>query len=107
MKAPFLALLLPLAGCLSPTIQLDVAKGVLVAEAATDGVNRAAIIAAPMLHGGAALRVKACVDGANNATSAARALQASGDIPGASASVSKALDQVAACTAATNAVRNP
>jgi len=106
MKALFLLALFPLSGCLSPTIQLNVAKGVLVAEAATDGVNHMAIVAAPALHGQAALRVKACVDGANNATSAAKALQASGDIAGASASVSAALDNVATCTAATNAARS-
>lgn len=93
-----------LAGC-STTVQLDLDKGMLVAEAGADGVNHGAIVAAPALHGAQAGQVKACVDGTNNAVSAAQALVVKGDLAGAVGSLNTAFTNIANCTTATKAAQ--
>lgn len=92
-----------LAGC-STTVQLDLDKGMLVAEAGADGVNHSAIVAAPLLHGAQATQVKACVDGTNNAVSAAHGLVVKGDLSGAVGSLNTAFTNIANCTTATKTV---
>lgn len=97
--------MMTISGCaLVPTsVTLPAGQALLVAEAGADGVNHAAIIAAPLLHGAAALRVKACVDGANNGVSAAHGLYAKGDVGGTVSSLKTALADIADCTAQTKA----
>lgn len=99
-----LALLLPGCALVPTSVQLPAGQALLVAESAADGVNRSAAIVAPLLHGAAATRVKACVDGTNNAVSAADALYAKGDIGGTVSGLNTAFSNIADCTTQTKAI---
>lgn len=88
---------LALAGCLPTAVSVPLGQGVLVAEAGADGVNHAAIAAAPALHGDGARQVRACVDATNNAVTAAHGLYAHGDVGGAKRAVEAAQANIADC----------
>lgn len=97
---------LTLTGCSTlDKVELPAGQALLVAEAATDGANHTATIAATsgLLKGDAARKVKAAVDAGNNAVSAAHSLYAKGDIPGAIGQLNTALADVAAIQAAAKA----
>jgi hypothetical protein len=90
---------LALAGCstLVPTsVTLPAGQGLLVAEAAVDGANHIATVAAQSgaLKGPKALTVKHAVDAANNATSAAHSLYAKGDVSGTVGQLKTAFDNI-------------
>lgn len=101
-----LAIASSLWGCVSvpQNVQLPAGQALLVAEASTDGVNHGAILAAPYLHGASATQVKGCVDGTNNAVSAAKTLYSTGDVVGTITNLNTAFSNIAVCTKATNAV---
>lgn len=80
-------------GCamLPTAVKMPVAQALLVAESSADGVNHAAIIAAPTLHGAAAQHTKDGVDALNDAVDAAFKAVHSGDTQGAIADLNAAL----------------
>ncbi len=88
-----------LSGCaLVPAkVQLTVDQALLVAEPAMTGINQGAEAAARsgVLHGARATTVKHSIDAANNAVSAAFALKAKGDLPGAIARINEAFADIA------------
>lgn len=78
-------------------VSMPAAQGLLVAEAAVDGANHVATVAAQSgaLKGPQALTVKHAVDAANNATTAAHDLYAKGDVSGAISQLHDVFDNIA------------
>lgn len=105
MKISLAVLLaLTLTSCINvpDNVKMPVAQALLVSEAGVDGINRSAVVAAPLLSAQIKAQVKGCVDTANNAVGAAYTLNKSGDVAGTVAQVNIALKNVADCQAATH-----
>lgn len=107
MKLIVIVASLALSACalIPDKVQLPAGQGLLVAEAAMDGANHAATVAATsgFLSGEPARKVHAAIDGGNNAVSAAHRLYAHGDIPGTVSQLQEALKDVADIQSATKA----
>lgn len=103
MKRTFVAGLLvgvaltQLVGCalLPEGVKMPVSQALLVAESSADGVNHAAVVAAPTLHGEAARHTKDGVDALNNSVSAAFKAFHNGDTQGAIEDLNSALQESA------------
>lgn len=99
---------LSLGACVSipPNVKLPAGQALLVSEAAVDGANHAATVAATSGvfkgHPDAARAVKSADDAANNAVDSAHHLYATGDLAGSASAAKKALDNVATIWAQTH-----
>lgn len=76
-------------------VRLPADQALLVAEAGTDGINRAATVGAGAMNAQQAATVQAGLDAANNAVSAAHAAYVKGDISSATVDLSTAMTDIA------------